>query len=62
MQFEQVKENFRSQIPAFAEKARAFAAGEVDRKSYKGFPAALAATPSAARRATCCACALRAAA
>lgn len=37
MQFEQVKENFRSQIPAFAEKARAFAAGEVDRKSYKGF-------------------------
>lgn len=32
----QLKETFRAEIPGFAEKARAFAAGEIDRKAYKG--------------------------
>ena len=31
-----LKETFRAEIPGFAEKARAFAAGEIDRKAYKG--------------------------
>ncbi len=34
---QELKELMRSDIPAFAEKIRAFEAGEVDKKAYKGF-------------------------
>ena len=32
-----LREQMRAEIPAFAEKLRAFEAGEVDKKTYKGF-------------------------
>ena len=37
MELNQLKKQFREEIPSFAQKAHAFAAGEVDRKAYKGF-------------------------